>query len=109
VNWMEVSDAAVTVRVVLPLIVPIVAVIVEVPFATAVARPVLAPIVAVAVELDDHAACVVTSVDVPSVYVPRAENCVFRPATTMGLVGLTAIDFRVFAVTVSIAVPDFDM
>jgi hypothetical protein len=48
---MEVSTAAVMVRVVEPLILPELAVIVELPVATPVARP---PVLTVAIEVDDE-------------------------------------------------------
>ena len=66
--------AAVTVRVVLPEILPEAAVMVEEPAATAVARPLLFT-VATDVLDEVQVTCVVISWVVPSEYVPVAVNC----------------------------------
>ena len=74
---METRDAAVTVRVVLPLIAPEVAVIVAVPVALLVARPILFPsllMVATSGVSLDHCTVCVTSCVLPSVNVPVAAN-----------------------------------
>ncbi len=70
---IEVSTAAVTVNVAEPLIVPEVAVIVEVPGAMLVASP---PLLTVAIELADdvQAAVLVRFCVVPLLYVPVAVN-----------------------------------
>jgi hypothetical protein len=63
---MDTSGAAVTVNSVLPEIVPNVALIVEVPAATPVARPLMLSTVATAVVPDVQVTNVVMSNDVPS-------------------------------------------
>src|SRR5262249_23157599 len=84
---------------------PCEAVIEEVPEAIPVANPELAEIVATAVLEDDQATDLVTSCIVPSLYVPAALYCREVPVATCKLTGVTAIDFRVAAVTVTFAAP----
>ena len=98
--------AAVTVRVAVPWILPEVALMVEVPVALAVARPLLLAIVAVVVLDELQVTCVVMSRVVPSEYVPEAVNCWVAPTALLAVAGVTAIEFRVVAVTVRVAVPD---
>ena len=101
---IEAGPAAVTVIVVLPLTLPLVALIVEVPAFNALARP-EALIVAVVVLEDAHVAVVVRFCVVPSLYVPVAVNCCVPPAATDGFTGVTAIELSVAAVTVSVVEP----
>jgi len=91
VTAMEDRVARVTVRVVLPEIAPEVAVMVEVPAATAVARPLL---LTVATDVLDElqVTCVVISWLVPSEYVPVAANCIVLPTGRLGLAGVTAME-----------------
>jgi hypothetical protein len=84
----------VTVRVVLPEIEPEVAVMLEVPTATAVARPLLLT-VATRVLDEFQVTCVVISWLVPSEYVPEAANCWVFPPGTLGLAGDTDMEDRV--------------
>jgi hypothetical protein len=91
--------AAVTVNSVEPVMLPDVALIDEVPVATAVAKPV-ALIVATAVVAEAHVAVLVRFCVLPSLKVPVAVNCCVRPFATEGLAGVTAIDCSVAAVTV---------
>ena len=74
VTAIDCSVAAVTVRVVEPLIAPDVALIVEVPTAAALARP-AALIVAVVVVPEDQVTLDVRFCVVPSLNVPVAVNC----------------------------------
>ncbi len=108
VTAIESRTAAVTVNVVLPdtVLPPTVklAVMVEVPAATVVARPVRAPIVAFVRSELDQVTSVVKSTVGPAVKVPVAVNCWVRPATTEGLAGVTAMDVNAAAVTVSVLV-----
>jgi hypothetical protein len=106
VTVMLVMVAAVTVRAAVPEVLPEVAVIVDVPAATPVARP--APeIVAAAVLLLDH---VTDDEQLPVVlfeYVQVAANCcVPEPATIEAVAGVTEIPVMVGPVTVRAAVPD---
>jgi hypothetical protein len=91
VTEMEDRVAEFTVRVVLPEILPEMAVMVEVPAATAVARPL--PLTVATEGLDEvQLTCVVISWLVPSEYVPVAVNCLATPAGMLGLGGVTAIE-----------------
>jgi hypothetical protein len=97
--------ADVTVRVVLPEIVPEVAVIVAIPTAMGVATPAL---LTVATDVGDelHVTRVVISILVPSEYAPEAVNCwVSRPGM-LGLAGVTDIEDKVAEVTVRIILAD---
>ncbi len=97
---VENGDAAVTVSVVDPLIEPEVAVIVVLPCATLVANP-AALIVAALVVPELHVTVAVRFCVELSLYVPVAVNCSVVPALIEGLAGVTAIDTKVAAVTVS--------
>ena len=107
VTAIDCSVAAVTVRVVEPLIAPDVALIVEFPTAAPVARPVVL-IVAVAVVPELHVTVLVRFCVVPSLKVPVAVNCCVTPLAIDGLAGVTAIDCSVAAVTVRTVEPLMD-
>jgi hypothetical protein len=100
VTAIDCSVAAVTVRVVEPLIAPDVALIVEVPTPAPVARP-AALIVAVVVVPEFQVTVDVKFCVVPSLNVPVAVNCCVAPLAIDGFTGVTAIDCNVAAVTVS--------
>jgi hypothetical protein len=100
VTAIDCRVAAVTVRVVEPLIAPDVALIVEVPTPAPVARPV-ALIVAVVVVPELHVTVLVRFCVVPSLKVPVAVNCCVAPLAIDGFAGVTAIDCSVAAVMVS--------
>src|SRR5580698_2783626 len=110
VTAIDCNVAAVTVRVVEPLIAPDVALIVEVPTPAPVARP-AALIVAVVVVPDDHVTVLVRFCVVPSLNVPVAVNCCVAPLAIDGFAGVTVIDCNVAAVTVRtvepLIAPDF--
>src|SRR5438477_8808776 len=96
------------VSVLVPLTVPEVAVMVTgPPTATLVAAPLLPEAlltVAIAVFEDDHVTWAVRSALLPSEYAPVAVNCWVSPRGTVGFEvesGVTVIDSRVAAVTVS--------
>ena len=92
VTAMDWSVAAVTVSVVLPEILPAVAVVSDEPTPTPVARP-LATTVATEVVPEVHVTEEVMFRDVPSEYVPVAVNCFVNPAGVDGLAGVTAMSF----------------
>jgi hypothetical protein len=96
--------AAVTVNVVLPMMLPIVALIVVLPAFSADDNPPLL-IVAVAVFDETHVTLAVRFCVEPSLKVPVAVNCCVPPATTDGFTGVTAMDFNVAAVTVRVVLP----
>jgi hypothetical protein len=105
---MDTRMAGVTVSVVVPLILPDVAVIVADPVATEVASPLDPPaLLTVATPVSDElqVADAVKSWVVLSEYVPVAVNCCFVPRAMLGLVGVTAMDTRMAGVTVSVVVP----
>jgi hypothetical protein len=104
VTAIDTSVAAVTVSVVLPTMLPLVAEIVLVPTFSADARPPLV-IVAVAVVPEAHVTLAVRFCVELSLYVPVAVNCCVFPATTDGFTGVTAMDTSVAAVTVSVVLP----
>jgi hypothetical protein len=104
VTAIDCRVAAVTVRVVEPLITSDVALIVEVPTPAPVARPV-ALIVAVAVVPELHVTVLVRFCVVPSLKVPVAVNCCVAPLAIDGFAGVTAIDCSVAAVTVRTVEP----
>jgi hypothetical protein len=104
VTAMDCSVAAVTVSPVEPTIDDEVAETVEDPTPAPVARP-AAVIVAVAVFDELHVAVVVRFWVVPSLKVPVAVNCWVAPLVIDGFVGVTAIDWSVAAVTVSVVEP----
>jgi hypothetical protein len=98
----EARVADVTARVVLPEIVPAVAVMVAVPGAMAVAKPWLST---VATDVLDELQVMrpVISWLVPSEYTPKAANWVVSPTGTLGLTGVTDMEAKVAEVTVRIA------
>ena len=83
-----------TANVVLPLILPEVAVIVVLPAARAVAKPVLL-IVATVVLLEAQVAELVMSLVVPFENVAVAVNCCVRPDASVVFAGVTAIELSV--------------
>ena len=110
---IEVKVGFVTVKVVEALLPSRLAVMRLLPTATGVARP-LEPLAVLIVTTEGVAEIQVTE-DVKfcvvlSEYIPVAENCLVRPRTTPGLVGLTEIDTRVALLTVkaveALTVPD---
>jgi len=101
--------AAVTVSVVFPETSPKVAVIVVEPTATELASPWDPPallIVATPVADELQVTWVVRSCVVLSLKVPVAVNCRVVPFAMLGFVGVTAIEVRVAAVTVSVVFPE---
>jgi hypothetical protein len=104
VTAIDASTAAVTVNVAAPWMVPDVAVIVAVPFATLVTNPPLLTL-ATAVADEVHAAVLVRFCVVPLLYVPVAVNCCVYPAATDAVSGVTAIEVNTGAVTVNVAEP----
>ena len=106
---MDTSVADVTVSVVDPDVLPVVAVIVVDPAATDVALP-LEPaallIAATAVDDDFQVTAVVRFCVELSEYVPVAVNCWVVPLTMLELAGVTAMDTSVAEVTISVAVPE---
>src|SRR5260370_155568 len=104
VTAIDASAGAMTVILVVPLIVPALAVIVELPVALAVAEP---PLVMVAADVDDElqVADAVRSWVLLSLNVPVALNCCVAPFGTEGFAGVTAIDCNTGAVTVSVVEP----
>ena len=104
VTAMDTSVAAVTVSVVLPTMLPLVAEIVLVPAFSADARP--APVIVAVVSVPDaHVTLPVKFCVELSLYVPVAVNCCVLPAATDGSAGVTAMDTSVAAVTVSVVLP----
>src|SRR5271157_6549271 len=91
VTAIDTSTAAVTVSVVEPVILLIVAPIVEAPLLTPFAKP-PAVIVATAGAEELHVAVLVRFCVLPSLYVPVAVNCCVVPAAMEGFAGVTAID-----------------
>src|SRR6185503_17243039 len=96
--------AAVTVSVVVPEMLPDVAVIVLVPAPLVVANP-AASMVATPVADEVHVTWVVRSCVVPLEYVPVAANCRGVPSAFVGFVGVTAIEDNVAPVTVRVVAP----
>jgi len=108
VTDMEDRVAEVTVRVVLPEILPKVAVMVTVlPAAAAptVARPLLVTVTTAVLD-EAQVSCVVISWLVPSEDLPMATNCCPNPAGTLGLAGVTDMEDRVTEVTVRGVLPE---
>src|SRR5271166_4381095 len=102
---MDTSVAAVTVNVVLPETLPLVALIVVLPALSAEARP--PPLIVAVVVLDDaHVTLAVRFCVELSEYVPVAVNCCVPPAATDGFTGVTAMDTSVAAVTVSVVLAE---
>ena len=104
VTATDTSVAAVTVRVALPEIEPVVARMVVDPVLTAVAKP--AVLIAATVPAEElHVAVLLRFCVVPSLNVPVAVNCCVPPFETEGFAGVMAIDTSVAAVTVSVVLP----
>src|SRR5271157_219374 len=104
VTAIDCKTAALTVSTVEPVMPSSVALIVDVPVATAVASP---PLVIVATEVVAEAQVtwlVRSSVEL-SEKVPVAVNCSVSPLGTLGLAGVTAIDCNTAALTVSTVEP----
>jgi hypothetical protein len=93
-----------TVRTVEPTTVPIVALIDDVPCATAVASP-DAVMVAIDVVAEPQVTWLFTSSVVLSVRIPRALNCKVVPGAMLGLAGVTTIDWSTGGVTVKTVDP----
>src|SRR5271166_5954489 len=104
VTAIDCKAAAVTVRTVDPVMPLSVALMVEVPVATPVARPAVV-IVATDVVAEAHVTWLVRFAVELSEYVPVAVNCSVSPLAMLGLAGVTAIDCNVAAVTVSTVEP----
>jgi hypothetical protein len=102
---MEERVAEVTVKVVLPDLVPEAAVMVAVPAAMVVAKP-LPSTVANDVWEELQVTCAVISWLVPSEYMPKAANCRVTPAGRVGLAGVTDMKDRVADVTVRVALTE---
>jgi hypothetical protein len=83
-----------TVRVVVPLTLPDVAVIVAVPVATPVAKPPLL-MVAIVLSLELQVTDVVITLVVPFEYVPVATNCCVVAVRIVGVAGVIAMEVRV--------------
>ena len=105
VTAIDCSIAAVTVSVVFPEILAMVAVMNDDPAAALVARP-LAVIVATEVVPEVQMTEDVMSCVVPSEYAPVALNGSVIPTATLGLAGVTVIDSSVAVVTVRVAFPE---
>jgi hypothetical protein len=103
VTAIDTSVAGVTVSSVAPVMLPLVAEIVEVPTPTAVASPV-ALMVATPGVAEAHTALLSTCVEL-SLNVPVAVNCCVAPLGIDGFAGVTAIDTSVAGVTVSSVAP----
>ena len=104
VTDMEDKAAWSTARVVLPVIVPEVAVMIAVPWATAVARPLLST-VATDVLDELQMTCVDISKLVPSTYAPKAANCWVILRGILGLAGVTDMEDKDAEITVRTMVP----
>jgi hypothetical protein len=100
----EASAAPVTVNVVDPLTEPELAEIVALPCATLAANPALL-VVAVAGVFDDQVAVLVRFWVLPSVNVPVAVNCCVAPNGSVGIAGVTTIETKTAAVTVTVVEP----
>lgn len=104
VTAIDDSVGPVTVSRVEPLTAPEVAWIIDEPAPTAVATP-AAVIVAVAGVPEDHVTELVRFWVLLSLKVPVAVNCCVAPLVKVGFAGVTAIDFNVAAVTVTVMEP----
>src|SRR5258706_201021 len=96
-TWIAGAGAGLTVSRVEPLMLPLVAEIVEVPAPTAVAKPVTLIVATVPVP-EAHTALVSTCVEL-SLNVPVAANCCVAPLVIEGFAGVTAIDTSVAGFT----------
>ncbi len=101
---MEDRVGLVTVRVVLPEIVPEVAVMVAVPRAMAVARPLLST-VATDVLDELQMTCVLISKLAPLEKAPEAVNCGVNPTGTLGLAVVTDMEDKTAWSTVRVVLP----
>ena len=102
---IDTSTAAVTVKLVLPLIEPELAVIMAEPVPTLVASPcgfTTLLIVATVAVSELHCTVLVTSCVLPSVNVPVAVNCCVLPRGMLGIAGVTAIETNTAGVTFSV-------
>ena len=102
---IDTSTAAVTVKLVLPLIEPELAVIMAEPVPTLVASPCVftaLTIVATVAVSELHCTVLVTSCVLPSVKVPVAVNCCVVPRGMLGIAGVTAIETNTAGVTFSV-------
>ncbi len=104
VTAMETRVAAVTVRVVEPVMLWKVALIEDDPTPAAVARPPVV-IVATLVVTELQVALLVRSCVLKSEKVPVAVNCCVNPLAIEGLAGVTAIEVKVGATTVRVVEP----
>src|SRR5438874_2590973 len=100
----EIARPYCTVRIAVPFTPFMVALMVAVPAAALVASP-FALIVATLTLEEVHAACPVMPMTEPSLNVPAALNCCEAPTLMLALAGVTAIEFSVALVTVTVAVP----
>jgi hypothetical protein len=105
VTAIESSCSGFTVSVALPEMLPDVAVISVEPVATVVANP-AALMVATAVAAEVQVAVAVRFCVLLLVYVPVAVNCWVAPRMTEGLAGVTLIETKAAAVTVSVVLPE---
>jgi len=104
VTDIEDRVAEVTVRVVLPEVIPEVAVTVVVPAATAMARPVLLTVATDGLEAL-QVTCLVISKLVPSEYTPEAASCWVAPKGIFGLDWVTDMEASAAEVTVRAVAP----
>lgn len=104
VTAIEARTGEITVSVVVPCTVPETAVIVVLPVMTPLASP--AELIVATVGADElHVADAVKSCVLPSLYVPMASNCCDKPAATVPLAGVTAIDTSAADPTVMVVEP----
>jgi hypothetical protein len=101
---IETSFTLETARSVEPLIEPRTAVMVLVPAATLVANPLLLMVATFGSEELHRTDAVMSCVEL-SLNVPVAVNCFVLPMGLVELLGVTAIETRLAAVTVSVALP----
>src|SRR6266702_6854264 len=104
VTAIETKVGGPTVKVVLPVTPPDVALIWDVPCPAPLARP-PAVTVATAVFDDTQVAELVSVWVLPSEYVPVAASCCVVPLAIDGFAGVTAIDTRVAGPTVRVVLP----
>jgi hypothetical protein len=105
VTDIKTRGTGITVRFVLPEILPVVAVMVVEPAETAVARPVVLTVATDGFNVL-QLTCVVISKLVVSEYVPVAVNCWVVPTSMLGLAGVTAMEDRVAEFTVRVVLPE---
>jgi hypothetical protein len=101
-NW-----AAVTVAMAEPFVDPIEAVMVELPAETPDTNPDEFT-VAYAVLREFQVTWLVTSCEVPSLYTPSAESCLFCPEAIENTAGVIVIDDSEGAVTTTLPIPETD-